>query len=333
MRHIILLISIMVSTASFAFESLDSALDFVYEYASDTMWGIKISKDYAYRVGVMEHDVDKIINYRDVYENNNIMGSETDTFAVPTDCYIFSVTTPEEVIIEGSSPFVSYMFLSKTDSTFSVIDTVGVVERYGQWDTIRTVGRLLKNQAIEDISSKVDHYTSFYTGVPSAKSDIYIIEDTATFGELDCADEMRKYVNLKIGWFFIIDTYNDTCLLVGYGKDTEHGYIMGSLPTALSNKTDLLKVEGFRLVYSKKEDSGVESIDSELRVSVYPNPATDFISVDAEGCSLSLYSINGSLLKKNNGNTLYVSEFSSGTYFLKITMKDSSVIKKIIIQR
>ena len=77
MRHFILLLSLMFSTASFAFESADSALDFLYEYAADTIWGIELFDNFhtTYHVGVMQHDVDTIFNYRGVYENNELVGS------------------------------------------------------------------------------------------------------------------------------------------------------------------------------------------------------------------------------------------------------------------
>ena len=118
MRHFLLYISLMISSASFAFESADSALDFVYEYASDTLWGIKLT-DYTcmYHVGTMKHDVNTIINCRNVYENRDSVGLVSDTFVVPQEHYVFFITPPDNFIFEGNSPYVSYMFLSKKDSS------------------------------------------------------------------------------------------------------------------------------------------------------------------------------------------------------------------------
>ena len=160
MRHFLLYISLMISSASFAFESADSALDFVYEYASDTLWGIKLT-DYTcmYHVGTMKHDVNTIINCRNVYENRDSVGLVSDTFVVPQEHYVFFITPPDNFIFEGNSPYVSYMFLSKKDSSYTVIDTIGDPECFMKWDTVREDGRLTKKQAIEDISHSIDYYT------------------------------------------------------------------------------------------------------------------------------------------------------------------------------
>ncbi len=314
----------MISSASFAFESADSALDFVYEYASDSIPGFY---DYYYRVGVMEHDVDTIVNYRDLYENNELIGSASDTFFVPQDHYAFFITTPENFVYDDQSPYVTYLFLSKQDSSYQKIDTVGIPERLTKWDTVRIDGRMSRKQAIAAISHLINHYTQ----TESAMYDVYLIEDTTNFSAIDNVDRLRYlHEDMNIAWNFIIDTHEDTCLHVRCARDREGTYAMIDMIAApFYTQTDLSTIDGFTKVISKNVD-GVRDIKSELNVSVYPNPASDVVHVSIDGCSLSLFDDDGKLLKSTVGNVMSIRELQPGLYFLKITKDGRSAIRKII---
>ena len=319
----------MISSASFAFESADSALDFVYEYASDTLWGIELT-DYrsSYTVGVMEHDVDTIINYRGLYENNELIGSASDTFFVPQDHYAFFITTPYNIIFERQSPYVKYIFLSKQDSSYKVIDTIGIPERLTKWDIVRTDGRTTKTQAIASLTNKIE----FYTQKESPIYDVYLIEDTSNFSDIDNVNRLRYlYEDLDKAWNFIIDTHEDTCLHIIYWRDREGNYMMAGMPAPFYTQTDLSTIDGFTKVISKNVD-GVRDIKSELNVSVYPNPASDVVHVSIDGCSLSLFANDGKLLKSAVGATMPIKDLQPGLYFLKVTKDGKSAIKKIIKQ-
>lgn len=324
MKHFLLYFSLMISTTSFAFESADSALDFVYEYASDS---IPDFYDYYYRVGVMEHDVDTIINYRGLYENNELIGSASDTFFVPQDHYAFFITTPENFVYDDQSPYVTYLFLSKQDSSYKVIDTVGIPERLTKWDTVRIDGRLTKNQAIVCISHRIDYYTQANPPI----YDVYLIEDTTNFSKIDNVDRLRYlHEDMNIAWNFIIDIHEDTCLHVRCARDREGTYAMIDMIAApFYTQTDLSTIDGFTKVISKNVD-GVKDIKSELNVSVYPNPASDVVHVSIDGCSLSLFAEDGKLLKSAVGNVMPIRELQPGLYFLKITKDGRSAIQKII---
>lgn len=75
---------------------------------------------------------------------------------------------------------------------------------------------------------------------------------------------------------------------------------------------------------------------SELKVAVYPNPASNYIlisGVESEAI-LEIYSISGQQLlnKTFSGNTRVSLELASGLYFAKITSGEKSALKKIIIK-
>jgi hypothetical protein len=90
---------------------------------------------------------------------------------------------------------------------------------------------------------------------------------------------------------------------------------------------------------------GMQQIENNVyQISVYPNPATNEISVIGsfmynENINTSIYSINGSLVSQienkytNEPLTINVSLLDAGIYFLKISTKEYATTKKIIISK
>ncbi len=71
--------------------------------------------------------------------------------------------------------------------------------------------------------------------------------------------------------------------------------------------------------------SVLENIESNNRITIYPNPTTDFLTIDMDGNtqqSIEVYSMVGKLLMSekihSNTQTIDVSHLSSNIYFLKI---------------
>jgi hypothetical protein len=81
-----------------------------------------------------------------------------------------------------------------------------------------------------------------------------------------------------------------------------------------------------------------EVIEAPLEVSVYPNPASDFVVVNSSGgTSLDYALMNSSGAIVSSGSLLNskisVSEFSSGVYFLQLDDEGGrSVVKKLVVQ-
>ena len=75
------------------------------------------------------------------------------------------------------------------------------------------------------------------------------------------------------------------------------------------------------------------------QVSIYPNPASDVLSIDVgdvEAGSLKLYNIVGQLQVEqafdSRLNTMEISAYPSGTYFLKVSTEAGSFSKKVLIK-
>ena len=84
--------------------------------------------------------------------------------------------------------------------------------------------------------------------------------------------------------------------------------------------------------------TGVENLSS-IQAKVYPNPASDVLIIQMQsqqGDKFELITLNGqSLIQKeftSNQEKIDVSELQKGMYFLKISSKNNSIMKKVIIE-
>ena len=81
---------------------------------------------------------------------------------------------------------------------------------------------------------------------------------------------------------------------------------------------------------------GVEPITNyELRITVYPNPAFNTVTIETNSFSkVELYNAMGQLLKTVTTNIVDVSPYTSGVYFLKVfDMENNSATKRVVVVR
>ena len=81
--------------------------------------------------------------------------------------------------------------------------------------------------------------------------------------------------------------------------------------------------------------SGIENVvedKNNVNVTIYPNPATDYVNVKAEGVkAIEVYSMAGSLVANVNGeSTLDVSGLAKGTYLVKVSTEAGVKVEKLI---
>lgn len=323
MKQIFLIVTLMLQTVAFAFDK-NSALDFVYEYSADSLWGIKMPYGYDYKVGMIEHDIDTLYNSRNIYDGMDSVGTRIDTIIVPKNNYVFFATTPDNFVIKGQSPFLSYFFLSKTDSSFSVIDTFGHPERFCCWDAIREDGRFLRKEAIIDAPRIVEGLLG------EIDYDLYIVDDSVNVGVYANSGNTANLYN-DYEWCFIVDIKKDTCYLFSYLREKEPGGIVcaPALTIPIICNTDLSATKELTLVYSR-QNGDVRSITSEKKYNVFPNPVTKDVNVDIDDCTLSLYSNDGKWIKSVAQPNMNMSDLPTGMYFLKVTHNGQSQVTRVI---
>lgn len=76
--------------------------------------------------------------------------------------------------------------------------------------------------------------------------------------------------------------------------------------------------------------SGVN--ESEITYSIYPNPATDNITVNVENFrTIDIYNNCGQLVKSTNENNININDLEAGVYFVSVIFNNENVsVKKIV---
>jgi hypothetical protein len=112
-------------------------------------------------------------------------------------------------------------------------------------------------------------------------------------------------------------------------------YTVGQIVYTTNSNSNGSVAQGVQQPYEISVITGIEEArDINLSCSVYPNPATDFLTLkimnyDKENLSYWLYGINGNLIetKKVTADENFVSlaNHVSGTYFLKVVQGNKEV--------
>jgi len=178
--------------------------------------------------------------------------------------------------------------------------------------------------------------TPYVTG--AFKLHVVVVEKTTTGnvgtnGETSWKSVMMDMVTTGAG-----ETINFTA-----GTDYTHTYTADMSSTFVEEMSDLhvvVMVQEYstkEIYQSAESDIAAGIADAyESNVSIYPNPATDNITItNAANSDITLYDIYGKLVLSvnniDNDYLLNVSELSKGTYIMKIINGDNVTSKKIAV--
>lgn len=87
-------------------------------------------------------------------------------------------------------------------------------------------------------------------------------------------------------------------------------------------------------VYSSQVKLGTEEIDTR-KISVYPNPAKDFININstAKVNKVSVYNTDGKILLEDNSTKINLSKLQPGVYLMKIDFADGKAETQKVIKK
>lgn len=80
--------------------------------------------------------------------------------------------------------------------------------------------------------------------------------------------------------------------------------------------------------------TNVVELNKDFDFQAFPNPTSDYIQISSSYDNLSIYSVDGTLMKSLNYNQqgIDIQEFEVGTYFVVMTKNNESFIEKLIIK-
>jgi len=93
----------------------------------------------------------------------------------------------------------------------------------------------------------------------------------------------------------------------------------------------------WKTIYHYNDD--VASVNEKvnlIEVSVYPNPTTDFITIDESDFTIEnveVFNILGKKVKTTNKSRFSVNEFSNGVYILRINTTEGKTVTTKIIKK
>ncbi len=264
----------------------------------------------------------------------------SNTVGGPTDCDIWSFTTGENLNyctedlytgdqFGGSSSWGDYIgdFIVETDPIFEHLATgypayygyqnfdflTIEMEQGGIYDWTITSG--LNNQ--DNVAIWIDYNDdgTFNSSdefiyatesvIPLSYSDTLAISATANPGEHAMRVRLRAGTDPMTGV--------DACTLFTYGET--HDYT--------ANISEVV---------------GVNSISGTGNINIFPNPANNFVNIEADNTitNIKIFNYLGQQLIQVNENTnicqINVSSLNSGVYFIKIDTKNGNFVKKLVIQ-
>ncbi|MBR1767020.1 MAG: choice-of-anchor J domain-containing protein [Bacteroidales bacterium] len=89
------------------------------------------------------------------------------------------------------------------------------------------------------------------------------------------------------------------------------------------------------------DNLGINGVDAESALNVYPNPASTMVSVSAEGiegnATVQVVDLNGRVMMQQQGNGAQsfrfdVSSLARGAYFVRLTGENASAVRKLIVK-
>jgi len=119
------------------------------------------------------------------------------------------------------------------------------------------------------------------------------------------------------------------------GSGGSVSYSVGQLVYSVNSGSSGSEVQGVQQPYEISGIVGIEDvIGIDLNVSVYPNPATNYLTlkaddVDLSGMSFQLFDITGKLLQNkgitSNETIIDMSKLVPSTYILKVVQSDKAL--------
>jgi hypothetical protein len=125
------------------------------------------------------------------------------------------------------------------------------------------------------------------------------------------------------------------------GSGGTSSYSIGQIITATDNSASGSVSTGVQQAYEIFLVTGIKETSINLKMSIYPNPTTDYLSLEVEKENLEkltyqLFDLQGKLIARKNvtetKTTIRMEEFSKSTYLLQVIQNNQEVKSYRIIK-
>jgi len=116
--------------------------------------------------------------------------------------------------------------------------------------------------------------------------------------------------------------------------------LMDNSPVQVASTTATIAIEpgGFRIYGNKPSSLGTDKFEVNGEIYLYPNPTSDYFTLNANSSKVEIYSITGQLVKifnssQSEGNQFYINDLNKGIYVVKVLNENSEVkVMKLLKQ-
>lgn len=275
-----------------------------------------------------------------------------DPFLLKKDGTILQDDLEKPYYFEGNFYFGDRIFSEEQEQFVdwnSDLSEVSFVNNGFAYDTRNSNLEVVNIETLE--KTEIDFASSFFvkyfdingkTAVVNFNSDKVLITDGTEVGteildapypftslsrNTDVIGENLIYVSFDSGFGNELVAFN---LVTGDEKvfDINPGTYSSNPEALFANENDIYFIafepETGQQLYRLTENMILDVVsldDNKIELNVYPNPTAEFISIDEEIAyeQVAIFSIDGSLMKLENRNTLInVEDLNQGTYFVKV---------------
>lgn len=183
---------------------------------------------------------------------------------------------------------------------------------------------------IEPIDQFINANINFTNG--ETAEELYVLFDISELGEVTTGSEDEKY------WIGYLMDYSPTPLryYTDYAEDesvathfsTNGGVSFGALATT----ADPIVRTSFYRVYGDCSTMGVEDLAKNV-LSVYPNPATNFVKATGDVKEMTVMNMNGKVVATSKTASVNVSALPSGVYIVKVVDAKGNVTTSKVVKK
>ena len=215
----------------------------------------------------------------------------------------------------------SVMFTaSDTDPVFAQYPTAEGLATYSKKPVMKLIEPAAKLAAPTNLRASIRQDVPEYN---------YKFEITVAWDAVEGAKGYEVYVNTEKEQNFHMGYTNGTAYVIGTDQETTFEFYV----VAFNDETESEPSEVYTVVV---EDDAIEEMNASF--NVYPNPVNDrlYIEAETEIEEVVIYDIYGRVQNLRNSetqklrNSIDVSEFNSGVYFVKVVTENGEVVKRFI---
>lgn len=304
---------------------MDYNADFSYAYYKSYNWDIDLNEwklvyaqyseqnenGYATHSGFGNYDYNVnqfYLNYEDIreYDNENrlTMHSELNRTLQYDEYVPFVLTYGDKVEYSYSN---EGQIVSEINYTYESDDFIPQNKYEYSYDAQHPDG--LESEIYYEWNALSSSWEKKTKGVLTTNYDVKRDQLILPFGEEDESHELKMYFNYMATEFLQYIWSDDT--------------------------NDWVENTNYKIYYSSHEPSGLIKKNSS-DISLYPNPTSDFISVnlnEGDNANIALYDLQGRKVYESsvvNSSRIDVSQFNKGIYFYQLSVEGKTVSGKLI---